>query len=316
MIACVFARIDESFGEDTALDLPGVALAAGAALGVVWGLVRGNAAGWGSFEVVGALTSGTLLIIAFVAWERRAREPMLPMRFFRSRAFSAGNATTVLQFASTLGTVFFLAQFLQISLGYDALQAGLAVVPWTATLFFVAPVAGALTDRIGRRPLAVGGLLLQAGGMAWIALIAAPDLAYGALVVPLIVGGIGASAAIPAVQTVVIGAVAEGAVGKAAGTNAFMRELGGVLESPHSSPSSREPAAMPRRPPSATGSRRRSGPPPSSPSPARSPASSSRLAAGRPNPPRSRSRPRLHRYNPRKRGTRCSRTPRRSAASP
>jgi hypothetical protein len=124
----------------------------GGALGIVWGLVRGNAAGWNSPEVVAALAIGAALAGAFVAWELRVRKPMLPMRFFRSRAFSSGNAGVFFLFASLVGAVFFLAQFLQTGLGHGPLDAGLRLVPWTATLFIVAPIAGALADRIGERP--------------------------------------------------------------------------------------------------------------------------------------------------------------------
>ena len=228
-IPLALARIEQSFGGDTALDIGGLALVAGGALGVVWGLVRGNAAGWGSFEVVAALALGAALVAAFVAWELRAREPMLPMRFFRSRAFSSGNAAVFFLFASLFGAVFFLAQFLQTGLGHGPLAAGLLLAPWTGTLFVVAPIAGALTDRIGERPLLVGGLALQAAGMAWIALIAEPGLAYGALVAPLIVAGIGASMAIPPAASSVVGAVTQDEVGKAAGANSMLRELGGVF---------------------------------------------------------------------------------------
>ena len=228
-IPLALARIEQSFGGDTALDIGGLALVTGGALGLVWGLVRGNAAGWGSFEVVAALALGAALAVAFVAWELRAHEPMLPMRFFRSRAFSAGNAGVFFLFASLFGAVFFLAQFLQTGLGHGPLAAGLLLAPWTGTLFVVAPVAGALTDRIGERPLLVGGLALQAAGMAWIALIAEPGVAYGALVAPLIVAGIGASMAIPPAASSVVGAVAPEEVGKAAGANSMLRELGGVF---------------------------------------------------------------------------------------
>jgi len=223
------ARIEESFGGDTALDVGGFALVAGGALGVVWGLVRGNSAGWGSAEVVAALAVGAALLTAFVAWELRAREPMLPMRFFRSRAFSSGNAGVFFLFASLFGAVFFLAQFLQTGLGHGPLGAGLLLAPWTGTLFVVAPIAGALVDRIGERPLLVGGLVLQAVGMAWIALIAEPGLAYGELIGPLVVAGIGASMAIPPAASSVVGAVAQEEVGKAAGANSMLRELGGVF---------------------------------------------------------------------------------------
>jgi EmrB/QacA subfamily drug resistance transporter len=225
----VLARLDESFGSDTALDVRGLALVGGGALGIVWGLVRGNAAGWGSLEVVLALAVGAALVAAFVAWELRTREPMLPMRFFRLPGFSAGNASTFFLFASLFGAVFFFAQFLQSGLGHDPLEAGLRLVPWTATLFFVAPVAGGLADRIGERPLVAGGLALQAAGMAWLAAIAEPGLGFTEMLAPSIVTGLGASAAIPTSANAVVGAVSMEAVGKAAGANGMLRELGGVF---------------------------------------------------------------------------------------
>ena len=203
-IPLVRSRIPESFGLGTAIDILGVVLVTGAAFGVVWGLMRGNGAGWASPEVVAALAAGFLLAIAFVAWELRADEPMVPMRFFGSRAFSSGKAASFLFYASVYGTVFFLPQFLQTAQGHGPLGAGLRLLPWTATLFVVAPIAGALVNRIGERRLVVVGLLLQAVGMAWIGLSAAPDLAYAKLVAPLIVAGAGVSMAMPAAQNAVL----------------------------------------------------------------------------------------------------------------
>jgi EmrB/QacA subfamily drug resistance transporter len=228
-IPFVLSKMDESHGPDTALDIRGLALITTGALGLAWGLVRGNQAGWGSPEVVGALIAGALLVAAFVAWELRAREPMLPMTFFRNRAFAAGNAAIFLTFASLFSAVFFYAQLLQIVLGYGPLGAGLRLIPWTATFLTVAPVAGALADKIGERPLMVAGLSLQAAGMAWLALIAEPGMAYAQVLAPFIVAGVGVSMAIPAAQNSVVGAVAAEAIGKAAGANSMMRELGGVF---------------------------------------------------------------------------------------
>jgi EmrB/QacA subfamily drug resistance transporter len=228
-IPLVLTRMKESFGPDTALDIRGLALVTVGALAIVWGLVRGNQTGWGSLEVVGSLAAGALLVAAFVSWERRAHEPMLPMRFFASRAFSAGNAAIFFTFASLFGAVFFYAQLLQVGLGYGPLDAGVRLLPWTATFITVAPIAGALADRIGERPLMVGGLALQAAGMAWLALIADPGLAYSQLLGPFLVAGVGVSMAIPAAQNSVVGAVALESVGKAAGANSMMRELGGVF---------------------------------------------------------------------------------------
>ena len=222
-------RIEESFGPDTAIDVPGLALVSGAAFGIVWGLVRGNSAGWGSLEVTVALALGVLLALAFVIWEVRAREPMLPMRLFRSRAFSAGNAAVFFHWGSALGAVFFMAQFLQAGLGYGPLQAGLGLMPWGATPVIVAQVAGRLINRFGERPFIAAGLSLNALALLWIALIAEPDLAYWQLVAPLVLSGTGIAMSIPAAQSSVLTSVGPQDIGKASGTFSTMRQLGGAF---------------------------------------------------------------------------------------
>jgi len=227
-IALVRRRIQESFGMSTAVDVLGVILVTGAVLGAVWGLMRGNASGWTSPEVIAAFVAGLLLAGAFVAWELRARAPMVPMRFFGSRAFASGNAACFLYTGSLYGAVFFMAQFLQTAQGHGPLGAGLRLLPWTATLFVVAPLAGVLVNRTGERTLIAGGLILQAIGMAWVALIAAPDLAYARLVAPLILAGAGISMAMPAAQNAVFNSVAQTELGKASGTFNMFRFLGGV----------------------------------------------------------------------------------------
>src|SRR4029077_2111829 len=174
----VLTRMRESYGPDSALDLPGLGLISTAAFGIVWGLVRGNSVGWGSFEVIGTLAAGIALAAAFVAWEKRTTDPMIPISFFRSRAFAAGNIAIFTVLGSLFAEVYFFSQLLQNAMGYDALGAGLRLIPWTATFLVVGPTAGALTDRIGERPLMVSGLLIQAGASLWIALIASTDLAY------------------------------------------------------------------------------------------------------------------------------------------
>ena len=222
-------RIPESVGPGTALDLPGVVFVTGAALGVVWGLMRGNGVGSASLEVRGALVAGVLLALSFVAWEQRAAQPMVPLRFFGARAFASGIAASFLFYASLYGTVFLFPQFLQAVQGQGPLGAGLRLLPWTATLMVVAPIAGGLVNRLGERPLVVVGLLAQAVGMAWIGRIAAPDLAYARLVLPLIVAGAGVSMAMPAAQNAVLGAVAAPEIGQASGIFNMFRFLGGVF---------------------------------------------------------------------------------------
>ncbi len=228
-IPLVLGKLDESFGKRVELDIPGVGLITAAAFGLVWGLVQGNSAGWHSTQVVGSLVAGVLLAAAFVRWELRAPEPMLPMRYFRSRTFTAGNAAIFFVLASLFTDVFFFPQLLQAGLHYNVLQTGVRLMVWTSTFILVAPVVGALVDRIGERPLMVSGLLLQCGATAWIASIARPGLPFSHLVVPLVVAGVGVSMAIPSAQNSVVGSATVETAGKLAGINSMMRELGGVF---------------------------------------------------------------------------------------
>ena len=229
LIPLALTRTRESFGPRARLDLLGLTLVTSAAFGLVWGLVRGNSAGWTTVDVLTALIVGALLTILFVIWELRAAEPMLPMRLFRSPAFSGGNAAIFMLWGSALGALFFMAQFLQSGLGYSPLTAGLGLMPWGATTVVVPRIVGALINRVGERPFIVGGLSLNAAATGWIALIADPDLAYWQLIAPQIISGAGIAMAIPASQSAVLSSVAPQFIGKASGTFATMRQLGGAF---------------------------------------------------------------------------------------
>jgi EmrB/QacA subfamily drug resistance transporter len=222
-------RLSESHGPYKRLDLPGLALASASLLGIVWGLVRGNQAGWSSLEIAGSLTAGAAVLAAFVAWELRAPAPMLPMRFFRNRTFSFTNAASLAMFFGMFGSIFLLSQFLQTAQGYSPLAAGLRVLPWTVAPVFVAPIAGALSDRLGGHPLIVAGLALQAAALAWMAAVTTPDVAYVNLVGPFIVAGIGMALFFAPVANVILGSVRPDEEGQASGANNAIRELGGVF---------------------------------------------------------------------------------------
>ena len=129
VIPLILRRIRESVGSGTGLDVVGLVLVTAAAMGVVWGMMRAKSAGWLSLEVVLALAAGILLAVAFVLWELRASEPMVPMRLFRSRAFSSGIAASFLFYASMYGTLFFLPQFLQVAQGHGPFGVGLRLLP-------------------------------------------------------------------------------------------------------------------------------------------------------------------------------------------
>lgn len=229
LIPLAWRRIPESRGPDAAVDIRGLLLVTGAGFALVWALVRGNATGWTSPGVLTAMILGLVLVAAFVGWESHHREPMLPLGLFRSRAFAVGTAASFLGFAALYGSVFFMAQFLQTGLGHTPLEAGVRLIPWTATLLVIAPVAGMMADLVGDRPVLTVGLAVQAAGLAWIGLLAAPDLSYPSLVLPLVVTGVGASMAIPVVQRAVLNGVADEALGKASGVNNTTQELGGAF---------------------------------------------------------------------------------------
>ena len=229
LITIAHVHVDEQYGPRAALDGPGLALVTAAAFALVWGLVRGNAAGWDSLEVLGTLATGVALALAFVVVELRASEPMLPMALFRGRPFAGGNAAMFFLWGSGLGGLFFTAQLLQIGMGYGPLAAGLRLMPWGAMTIVVPALAGRLISRFGERPLIVGGLTLHAAAFAWIALVARAGLPYWELVPPLVLSGTGFAMASPATQSAVLTSVTLEHVGKASGALSMIRQLGGAF---------------------------------------------------------------------------------------
>jgi EmrB/QacA subfamily drug resistance transporter len=229
LIPLALRQLDESKGAQSRFDLPGLALVSAGLFGIVWGLVRGNSVGWGSTEIVGALVAGAILVAAFVAWERRTHTPMLPMRFFRNRTFALANVASLLMSFGMFGSVFLLAQFFQTVQGYSPFGSGLRILPWTAMPMVVAPIAGALSDKIPAHRIIGTGLALQAIGLGWIAAVSTPTTPYVDLVLPFAISGIGMGMFFAPIANVVLRAVRTEEEGQASGANNAIRELGGVL---------------------------------------------------------------------------------------
>jgi EmrB/QacA subfamily drug resistance transporter len=229
LVPLALARLRESRGPGRRLDGRGLVLAAGGLLGLVYGIVAAQDHGWTSATVLGSGIGGLLVLVAFVAWERRAPEPMLPLRFFRSRGFTATSGVTVAMFFGTFGSIFLLAQFFQTAQGYSPLEAGLRTLPWTATTIVVAPIAGILSDRIGSRPLMALGLTLQSGALAWLALVSTATVPYGQLVVPFAMAGAGMALVFAPAANAVLSAVRPEEAGQASGATSTFREVGGAL---------------------------------------------------------------------------------------
>jgi EmrB/QacA subfamily drug resistance transporter len=229
LVPLILLRLDESRGPASRLDLPGLALASTGLVGIVWGLVRANEAGWTSAGILGSFFIGAALLGCFVAWELRTEHPMLPMRFFRNRTFALANVASLLMFFGMFGAIFFISQFFQTVQGLSPFQSGLRILPWTAMPMLVAPIAGALSDRIGGHRLMGAGLALQAIGLAWIASVSTPTTPYLEFVGPFLISGVGMALFFAPVAHVVLSSVRPEQEGQASGANNAIRELGGVF---------------------------------------------------------------------------------------
>ncbi len=221
--------LPESHGPRVNLDVTGIALVTAAVIGLVWGLTRGNVAGWGSFETLASLGAGVILLGAFVAWEARASSPMLPLRFWRVRAFAAGSAAAFLAMGSISAGAFLAPQYFQLALGYPPLEAGVRLLPFFLTPTLIAPFAGSLSQRVGLRPMIAAGLALECVGFAWVALAGTLHPSYAELVLALFVAGVGISMTLPTIPTAVLGAVDPAETGMASGVNAMTQRLGAVF---------------------------------------------------------------------------------------
>jgi EmrB/QacA subfamily drug resistance transporter len=231
LVAAVLAfyRLPEAFGPPASADLPGLGLVTAGVLSLILGFIRGNDIGWASAQTISFLVAGLICGVLFVGWERRCKEPMVPMSLFRITPFAAGNIAMFLLNGALMSSVFFIAQFLQIVLGRDSLEAGISLLPWGIALFVAAPRAAAVAQRFGAALTVACGLAVQGLGLACFAAIARPGVSYGAMVAPMIAAGAGFAMAIPVVQMKVVSVVEASQIGKASGVLSMVRQLGGAF---------------------------------------------------------------------------------------
>jgi hypothetical protein len=178
---------------------------------------------------VTSLAGGIVLTVLFVGWELRAAQPMIPMRLFRLRAFAAGNVAMFFLTGALMSAIFLMAQFQQAALGADPLTAGLRLLPWGIAVVAGARSAMFCATRLGESGAVALGLAVQAAGLAWIAGIADPGMAYATMIAPMILAGAGFAVAVTIAQKAVVSAVALADIGKASGTLSTIRQLGGAF---------------------------------------------------------------------------------------
>jgi EmrB/QacA subfamily drug resistance transporter len=229
LIPLAAVQLTESRGPTQRLDLGGLVLGSTGLLGIVFGLVRSQTLGWGSTEVVASLAIGAVLLVAFVAYEMRAREPMLPMHFFAQRSFSVANGVSLAMYFGMFGSIFFLTQWMQNVLHNTPLQAGLKLLVWTGATMVVSPLAGYFSQRLGSRWFMAAGLTLQAIALGWVAEVSSVSTSYVTLIAPFILAGTGMALVFAPVAAAVLEAVHPSQAGQASGATNTIRELGGVL---------------------------------------------------------------------------------------
>jgi EmrB/QacA subfamily drug resistance transporter len=229
LIPFAWRKLAESRGPNDRLDVVGLVLASGGLLALVWGVIRAERVGWTSAQTVVVLVAGGIVMGAFAGWELRSRQPMLPLRFFGNRRFATASGALVLAYFGLFGSLFLLAQYLQAVLGFTAVEAGLGLLPATGAMLVLVPVAGALSDRVGVRPLMAVGLAVEATGLMWLAACASPSSGYARIALGLLLVGAGNAAFAAPVASAALGAVRPVEQGQASGAMTALRELAGVF---------------------------------------------------------------------------------------
>jgi EmrB/QacA subfamily drug resistance transporter len=228
-IPLALLALPNSFGARLRADVVGLLLVGLGVLAVVFGIVRGNPAGWDSLESMGSLIVGGVLLVAFVLWELKADAPLLPLRLFRDRSFSVANLIGIGFSFGMFGSVFILVQFLQIVQSASPLDAAIQTTPWTLAPMIVAPLAGLVAPRVGTRLLIVAGLALNAIALFWLATTMSATVQYAQMVGPFIIAGIGMGLVFAPSSTAVLATMRQVDHAKASGTNSTLREIGVAL---------------------------------------------------------------------------------------
>ncbi|HMH57569.1 MAG TPA: DHA2 family efflux MFS transporter permease subunit [Galbitalea sp.] len=228
-VPLVLIALPNSFGDRVRADIFGVILVGIGVLGIVFGIVRGNDAGWDSAQVLTGLIGGAVAIIVFVWWETRSKAPLIPLRLFRDRSFSIANIVGFGFSFGMFGAVFILIQFLQVVKGASPLDAAIQTTPWTMAPMIVAPLAGIIAPRVGTRVLITVGLACQSIALFWLAATMSATVAYTTMLFPFILAGIGMGLVFSPSSTAVLATMREQDRAKASGVNSTVREIGVAL---------------------------------------------------------------------------------------
>jgi EmrB/QacA subfamily drug resistance transporter len=211
------------------LDVVGLVLGTSALFFVTYGLIEGNALGWTSPRIAGSLALFAVLIGSFLWWELRYEHAMMPLRFFKIPAFSAGNTVAFAISMGMFATFFFLTIYMQTIHGYSPFQAGAGFLPMTLAIIITAPNAGKYASKHGSRAPMTYGLLLAGGGLVLLGLLLSPTTSYWLMFPIFMVMGHGMGATMAPMTAAVMNSVGRERAGLGSAMTNTSREVGGVL---------------------------------------------------------------------------------------
>jgi EmrB/QacA subfamily drug resistance transporter len=228
-LGCAIPLVPDSRNQDALAPDPAGSVLSIAGLGLlVWAIIEAPVRGWASGMVIGAGLGGLAVLVAFTVWESRSAHPMLQLRFFANRSFSAAISSVGLVTFGLFGSLFVLTQFLQLKLGYTALQAGVRSLPAAGAIAIVAPLSTVLLRRLGTKVTVVGGMAFVSAGLFEVS-GATMATTYGGVLVGLILLGVGAGLVIPAATGSVMGSVPSEHTGVGSATNGTFLQIGGAF---------------------------------------------------------------------------------------
>jgi EmrB/QacA subfamily drug resistance transporter len=235
LVGTFFVIPDVRPGRRHRLDLTGVVLASAALFAIVFGLIEGQRYEWGT--ITGWLTipivlgAGVALFVAFIVWQLRGSEPLVPMKLFRDRNFSLMNWTGLAMAFAMQGIFIPITIYTQSVLGMTPLQSGLTVAPMSVAAAFLAPFAGRLSDRLGGKYLLMAGLALFGTGAAVVTALSTVTATQATFIVPFILTGIGLGLVMAPMTTIAMRDIGPAMAGAASGVLNTTRQLGAVLGS-------------------------------------------------------------------------------------
>jgi EmrB/QacA subfamily drug resistance transporter len=215
--------------ERTSIDILGAVLVTGGLVAIVYGLVDAESAGWGSFQTIGLLALGVVLLAAFVVTELRTRSPIMPLSIFRNRNVSSANAVALLVGASLFSMFFFISLYMQQVLGYSALKAGISYLPLAVSIIISAGAASALVNRVGPKLVLTAGMALVAVGLLLFTQVSAGGGFASDVLVPSVIVAVGLGFAFVPLMIIAVAGISDAEAGLASGLINTAQQVGGAL---------------------------------------------------------------------------------------